>query len=298
MCCTACPVQLVSVQELDVGCAVAQVPYCAQLRAASDTAATCQQQQQAKDSCRRSCGLCHDKVDSSSLVWYNQAKSPGSTPALTPTPTPAARQVEHAGVSLSPDHTHGQAQVSSSLQDVVHAGGVNFDDQPDSLADELSRPVSDRTQADDLQADTVADAISSEQVQRFADSMLKQPAAAGMADKGTKAYLIPSTMHESHVDVAASPGTVEKYENTVEQLANSSGDSNLLRATAFSAAPESNSQGQKVSKHMHVVPTTQDNWQNHLSNPFCKSVLCLSALLLMCVLCLLRGKLKRRKVLR
>lgn len=287
-----------SVQLLDVGCAVAQIPYCAQLLAASDTAVTCQQQQQAKDSCRRSCGLCYDKVDSSSLVWYNQAKSLGSTPAVTPTPTPASSQVDHEGASLSPDHTHSQAEVLSSLQDVVYAGGDQLHGQPDSLADELSRPVYDQAQTNDFHTDGVAGATASQQVEGGADSMLMQPATAGMAAEGKKADLTLSTAHESQVDIAAGPVTVESYGKTVEQLANSSSDSNLVQATAFSEVPESHVQDQKVSKHMHAVPTNQDSWQNHLSNPFCKSVLCLCALLLTCVICLFRGKLKRRKVLR
>ena len=238
--------QLGSVQQFIVGCAAVQVPYCAQLRADPDTALNCRQQQQAQDSCRRTCGLCYDKVDSSSLVWYNQAKSLGSTLALTPPPTP----------TLTP-----------------------------TLASSQNAPQVE---------DDVADAISTQQIESGADSMLMQPATAGTVAKGKKANLSPSIMHESQVDVTVGPMPIENFTNTVEQLRNSSGESDLIRATAFSAVPESHPQDRI---HMHLVGS-QDSWKNHLSNPFCKSVLCLCVLLLTCIICLLKGKFKRRKVLR
>lgn len=300
-------------------CAAVQVSYCAQLTAAPDLKLKCQQQQQAKDSCRRSCGLCYDKVDSSSLVWYNQAKSLGSTLAPTPTPTPgptftptststpASSQAEPQGISPNLTHTHNQVQASSGLQGVMtDAGAHQLNDQPDPLVDPLADPLADKlrwpaynqAQADNLPTDDVADAIGSQQVESVADSVLMQPASAGLVSDGKMANLTPSTTHESPVDIAAGPITAETHANIIAKLANSSGGSNLLGAAGFSAIPESHLQEQNVSTHMHVAPTHQDSWQNHLSNPFCKSVLCLCALLLTCILCLLRRKLKRRKVLR
>ena len=288
-------------QQSIVGCAIVQVSYCTQVRAAPDTALTCQQQQQAKDSCRRSCGLCYDKVDSSSLVWYNQAQSLGSTPAPTPTltPTPALSQVEPKGASSSPTRAYSQAQASSSLQGIkVNAGGNQLDDQPDSLADDWSRPAYDQAQADGLQSHDIADAVDSQQVESSADGTLMQPATAGVAADGKKAGLTSNTTHESQVDAAAGPVTSQEYGNTVEQLAVGSGDGNVLRAAAFPAAPERHRQVRRGNIYMHVVPANQDSWQKHLSDPFCKSLLCLCALLLTCIVCLFRGRFQRRKVLR
>ena len=234
-----------SVQQLIVGCAAAQVSYCAQLTAASDTAVTCQQQQQAKDSCRRTCGLCYDKVDSSSLVWYNQAKSLGLTSPLTPTLTPTP--------NLTPAPT----------------------------------PTLASSQNEPQMEDDVADAISTQQIESVADSMPMQSATAGRVAGGKKADPSPSLMHESQIDVAVGPMPIENFTNTVEQSRNSSGDSDLLRATAlFPSHPQDQNVG------------WQDSWQDHLSNPFCKSVLCLCALLLTCIICLLKGRFKRKKVLR
>ncbi len=55
-------------------CTYMQVPYCKGVNASKDRASLCQQQD-AQDSCRRSCNLCHPKTDTSSLVWYNQRSS-------------------------------------------------------------------------------------------------------------------------------------------------------------------------------------------------------------------------------
>ena len=51
-----------------------QVPYCKGVNASKDRASLCQQEE-AQDRCCRSCNLCHPKIDTSSLVWYNQRSS-------------------------------------------------------------------------------------------------------------------------------------------------------------------------------------------------------------------------------
>ena len=265
-----------------------QVSYCAQLNAASDKTSTCQEQQQAQNSCRRSCGLCYDKVDSSSLVWYNQAKSQGSSAALTPTPTHS--QVDPRG--SFPNPAHSQAQTSSGLQETASDDLLN-NNMSNLLADESSKQVDAQAQANDLQtddlhvlddplADDVADAISSQHV----------GSGTGMAADDTQAGVTPSIIHESQVDVAGGPGTDESNVHTIEQLNRSSSDSTLPHAAAMSTPIN----GKDHSRHNGL--TNQDTWQNHLSNPFCMSVLCLCILLMTCIVCLLRNKFRRRKVLR
>ena len=51
-----------------------QIPHCKGVNASKDRASLCQQQE-AQDRCHRSCDLCHRKLDTSSLVWYNQRSS-------------------------------------------------------------------------------------------------------------------------------------------------------------------------------------------------------------------------------
>jgi len=58
----------------NVCCTYMQVPYCKGANASKDRASSCQQQE-AQDRCRRSCNLSHPKIDTSSLVWYNQRSS-------------------------------------------------------------------------------------------------------------------------------------------------------------------------------------------------------------------------------
>ena len=91
-----------------------QVPYCDQLNASSDKESACRQDK-AQECCQSSCDLCRDHADSSSLVWYNQAKPKGSSQALTLPP--------------------GQAHALSKLQDGVVCGD---DDLADPQADAVS----------------------------------------------------------------------------------------------------------------------------------------------------------------
>lgn len=272
-----------------------QVSYCAQLNAASDKATTCQEQLQAQNSCRRSCGLCYERVDSSSLVWYNQAKSQGSSAALTP--TPAHSHVDPRG--SFPNRAHSQAQASSGLQEAASDDLLN--NMSNLLADEPSRQVDAQAQAndDDLLhvlgnplAHDVADAISSQHVGSSADSLIMQPASTGMATDDTQAVLSPSTVHDSLADVAGGLETDESNVYTLEQLNRSSNDSKLPHAAALSTPIN----GKDHSRHNGL--TNQGTWQNHLSNPFCMSVLCLCVLLMTCIVGLLRNKFRRRKVLR
>lgn len=272
-----------------------QVSYCAQLNTALDKASTCQQQRKAQTSCRRSCGLCYDKVDSSSLVWYNQAESQRSSPALTPTPTPTHSQADPRGSFSNP--ARSQAQGLSGLQD-ARASDREAQLKPlSNSADELSRQLDDQAlandpQANDLVADDIADAISSQHVEDGPDSMVMRPASTGLDAGGMQAGLTPSSMHESELGVADGLETSESNVYTVEQLNSSSGDSKLPNAAAMSIPIK----GQNDSRHLGL--TNQDSWQNHLSNPFCMSVLCLCALLMTCVICLFRGKFRRKKVIR
>lgn len=94
-----------------------QVAYCAQLNAASDKEAACQQQQ-AQDVCHRSCGLCRDNEERSSLFWYNQARVGGSFQAPITT------------TSLS------QAQAAPNLQDSMVSGN-----QADLIPDATQKSV-------------------------------------------------------------------------------------------------------------------------------------------------------------
>ncbi|KAL0038780.1 hypothetical protein WJX79_007387 [Trebouxia sp. C0005] len=55
-------------------CIDTDIPHCKGVNASKDRASLCQQQE-AQDRCHRSCDLCHRKLDTSSLVWYNQRSS-------------------------------------------------------------------------------------------------------------------------------------------------------------------------------------------------------------------------------
>ena len=189
-------------------CPAVQVTYCAQLNAASDKAVLCQQQE-AQDSCRRSCDMCYAKADSSSLVWYNQHRHT-MTPSSAPYPTP----------------THNQSQASSE-------GGTG-----------------------------------------------------GSKHARLNAY----TRLESQSGVLRSPITHEMNANSAGQMNNSCG-----HLTADIAPGGDLAQDQNVS--MHAGLRSQDSWNKHLSNPFCKSVLFLCALLLALTIWLARGKIRRKRSL-
>ena len=95
-------------------CAALQAPYCAKINGASDKASLCQQQE-AQDSCRRSCDLCYPKTDSSSLVWYNQHRHSLTN---TPYPTSAHNQTHGSfeGVIGGSKHAHSSACTSHESQ--------------------------------------------------------------------------------------------------------------------------------------------------------------------------------------
>lgn len=186
--------------------AAVQAPYCAQLDGASDRESFCQQQE-AQDSCRRSCDMCYAKADSSSHSWYNQDRH-----SLTLYPTPS----------------YNQTQASSE----------------------------------------------------------------GVTGGSDNAHLSAYTRYESQSDVLPGIKTHGSDASPDGQLDSSCGQ--FIAA----AAPTGNlAQDHNGSMRVGLTSRSRDSWSNHLSNPFCKSVLFLCALLLTLTIWLARGKIRRKRSL-
>lgn len=98
------------------------------------------------------------------------------------------------------------------------------------------------------------------------------------------------TGHESQSGVLPSLMPHGVYATTVGQLNSSCGHLTVAVAPGSDTA-----QNQNVN--MHAAFRSQDSWSNHLSNPFCKSVLFLCALLLTLTIWLARGKIRRKRSL-
>ena len=121
-----------------------------------------------------------------------------------------------------------------------------------------------------------------------------QASSEGVTGGSNHARLDAYTRHGSQLDALPGITTHGSYANPDGQLDGSCGHFTAAAAPNGDLAPD-----QSVS--MHAGLRSQDNWptpwSKHLSNPFCKAVLFLCALLLALTIWLARGRIRRRRSL-
>ena len=146
----------------------AQALYCARIKDDSAQEMGCEEEE-AQDRCRRTCGLCYDKLDSSSLLWYNQARRPLSNEALS----------SYVNDPLLPDNnlsTTGLVTVPDLKEDVAQSHNHSASDDP---------------------------GASSGKVDSIVESMLSQQAKEGKREAAEQAAGDLNLTKKADVDAAA-----------------------------------------------------------------------------------------------
>ena len=155
------------------------------------------QQQQAQNSCRRSCELCHSKVDSSNLVWYNQNKGSSNQQTV----------VAYAGENQSSNVT-GQKGIGAEAH-VKPLVDLDLLTQP------FYDPANESTE-------------SSGQVESVVDSMLQQQIQVDEANIGQQATQ-PSNVTQK-LQAADQPLILRSQNNMSDQFSSSPNHSRVFDA--------------------------------------------------------------------